>query len=479
MSDQKPQTPPGLEQPRFARSVGSALLQALFALFLVLTLATPSWRVGPFTWWPIWRSPMLAGRPAELGLLSLLLALIVLIWVAQRLLERPRRSWRWGKRGITLPLVGLTVLILVSLEARLTWRTSVQVVGVGLTWLVYLFVVNERPGLTMPLGLVILVQGGVAIGQFALQSDLGLTGLGEFALDPAVSGISVLWARGQRWLRAYGLTAHPNVLGATLAVLLLVLLQPVYQARGWRRAGLTLVGSVGMLGLLCSFSRASWLAFICGAIVWALPIAKDLWTRRRAPPSIPPHGGEEGGEGLRLSDVPFQFLILALVAAIFILFFRDLISSRFVALDTPIEAHSLDERRRDSDLALDLITAHPLRGVGAGNYLAAVRAVEPDSRPVHNVPLLVAAELGLPGAALWLWLALTGLRARRVDRAPWLAMLIIGLFDNTLWLTTGWRAAALVALLAAGVSRERDDTEIRQPEEGRTNLRWHRRSFLL
>jgi O-antigen ligase len=397
---------------------------------------------------------MLAGRPAQFGLLSLLPTLIVTNWLALRLLERPRLPWIWGRRGILLPLAGLTLLVLLGLELRLTWRTVVQVGGVGLTWFVYLFLLNERPGLTGPLGLVILVQGGVAIGQFLVQEDLGLQGLGELALDPAVSGVSVLWARGGRWLRAYGLTAHPNVLGATLAVLLLMLLQPLYEARGWRRAGLTLVGSVGILGLLCSFSRASWLAFFSGGVVWAAPIVKEFWVRRQArPPSTPPSGGDRGGRSL-----PLQFLIPALLAVGFLLLFHDMVLGRFVALDTPIEAHSLDERRRDADLALDLIADHPLRGVGAGNYLAAVRAVEPDSRPVHNVPLLVTAELGLPGATLWLWLAIAGLRGPRAAWAPWLALLVIGLFDNTLWLTTSWRAAVLLALLAAGAGRARDSS---------------------
>ncbi len=58
-----------------------------------------------------------------------------------------------------------------------------------------LFILNEKPHLTVPLALVTLVQGSVALGQFLRQSDLGLAALGELPVDPAVSGISVLWAR--------------------------------------------------------------------------------------------------------------------------------------------------------------------------------------------------------------------------------------------------------------------------------------------
>ena len=97
------------------------------------------------------------------------------------------------------------------------------------------------------------------------------------------------------------------------------------------------------------------------------------------------------------------------------------------------------------------------------------------SRPVHSVPLLAAAELGVPGAALWVWVMVAGLWAAGmtaiagastksggrppgiVEGCPialgtWLAMLILGMFDVSLWVTTSWRAAILFAVLAARVA---------------------------
>jgi hypothetical protein len=170
----------------------------LFAAFIFLALATPSWRIGPFAWVPLLRVPMLAGRPANFGLVSLLPVLIVAGWLVVRLTERGPESWNWGVRGITLPLVGLSLIILSGLDPAPTWRTIVQVVGLGLAWLTYLFVLNERPSLALPLALVVMVQGSVALGQFLYQRDLNLSYLGEPILDPEVSGISVVWAQGQR-----------------------------------------------------------------------------------------------------------------------------------------------------------------------------------------------------------------------------------------------------------------------------------------
>ncbi len=413
----------------------------LFAAFIFVSLATPGWRTGPFTWLPLLRFPMLAGRPADLGLLSLLPGLVVGGWLIARARERPQRAWRWGRRGITWPLLGLSLLVLVSLDWALTWRTLVQAVGLGLAWLTYLFVVNKRPNLTPSLALVVSVQGGVALGQFWCQSDLGLAFLGELPLDPAASGVSVVWAGGRRWLRAYGLTGHPNLLGASLVLLLLWLLEGSGRARGWRRAGLSLAFSLGLLGLIVSFSRAAWLAFGLGVGVWGW----QLWrgSRRAA--------GTRAERPWRVGELWWLALPL-LLGGLVLWLCRDLALSRFVNLSTPTEARSLGERQRDTGLALDLIADHPWWGVGAGNYVPAVRERRPKSQPVHNVLLLVTAELGLLGAGLWLWLSLAGLRAPPAALGPWLATIVIGLFDVSLWLTTSWRAAILFGLLLAWVA---------------------------
>jgi hypothetical protein len=91
--------------------------------------------------------------------------------------------------------------------------------------------------------------------------------------------------------------------------------------------------------------------------------------------------------------------------------------------------------------------------VGVNSYLVAVRAIEADSRTVHNVMLLVAAELGLPGAALWAWLTLEGLaRPLTPGWAPWFAMLVTGVFDIALFPTTSWYAAGIFGLVAAQAS---------------------------
>ena len=418
--------------------------ESLFQIVVVLGLTAPSLTNGPLTWLPFVRLSTIEDGPVRLGPLALLPPLALLAWALARITAPPRRRWRWGRLHVTLPLLGLTTLTLLGLEPTASRRTAVTALSLGLIWWVYLYVVNETPDLSIPLALVILIQSGIAVGQFALQKDLGLQALGELALDPEQSGTCVLFAREQRWLRAYGLSGHPNVLGALLSVLLLLSIGDIARARGRRRICLTVVGSAGILGLLTTFSRSAWLAFGVGLLCW---LTRKMIAGRQSPRRPEESFLHRLRRTLRRSA---QFAVPAILAILFLLCFHDLVASRFLHLETPIEARSIQDRRTDAELALLLIRRYPWFGVGVRNYLPAVRAIEPDSRTVHNVPLLVAAELGLSGATLWLWLALSGL-AQPWSRAwpPWVAMLISNLFDIALLPTNGWYAALAFGLLAA------------------------------
>ncbi len=87
--------------------------------------------------------------------------------------------------------------------------------------------------------------------------------------------------------------------------------------------------------------------------------------------------------------------------------------------------------------------------------------LNPAAARVHNVPLLVLAEMGVIGLAAWLWLALAPFaavwRARvPVERlAPWLAMLVVSQLDLTLWPGGNWQTAILFGLIAAHLDQRR------------------------
>jgi O-antigen ligase len=103
----------------------------------------------------------------------------------------------------------------------------------------------------------------------------------------------------------------------------------------------------------------------------------------------------------------------------------------------------------------------------------------PGFRKVHNVPLLAAAELGIPGAVLWLWMLLAPpiACARRRDRRPaslghrppqdaaqaskaagWAAAFVsalaLSMLDSYLYVPSVWWAALYLGVAAGHWARE-------------------------
>ncbi|MFW5940883.1 MAG: O-antigen ligase family protein [Chloroflexota bacterium] len=419
-----------------------------FNLFVAVSLCTPSWRYGPFSWWPLWTFEELAGGPMGLGLLNVLPLLVVLGWLA----ARRRQKWFLGRFVATVPLAVLTIWGVLRIDWANLRLAFIYVGAFGLAWFVYLYVLNEAPPLAPALVAVLIVQGIVATGQFALQRDLGLVFMGELPLNPLFEGVTVLDARGQPWLRAYGLTAHPNLLGAMVAALLLFLLPYLLRARGMRRALFLIAATAGLLALFFSFSRAAWLGFAVGLTVWFWlyrhPLQHREWTARRAA----------------------RYLLPLLLVIFLLLAYQDLVLSRFIDLDRPLEARSIEQRLADAERALRLFAEQPLLGAGLGYFVDAASAYDAEASRVHNVPLLAAAELGVVGLlavlalligpllepAYRLWRGQAEGHSARVTLAqwlgPWLLMVLVNQLDTTLWLTGNWQTAILFGLIVAGAA---------------------------
>jgi len=132
------------------------------------------------------------------------------------------------------------------------------------------------------------------------------------------------------------------------------------------------------------------------------------------------------------------------------------VTGRAVALETPVESRSLWERDRDLEIALRLVADHPISGVGLGGYLPAARAYDAWAGVVHNVPLLLGAELGLAGIAIWIWLVAGpvlrrgGLGRHASETGLWLGFWLLGLLYPAPYPLYELRSA-LLAGLATGL----------------------------
>tara|TARA_B100001964_G_C14011595_1_gene499601 strand:- start:336 stop:767 length:432 start_codon:yes stop_codon:yes gene_type:complete len=123
-----------------------------------------------------------------------------------------------------------------------------------------------------------------------------------------------------------------------------------------------------------------------------------------------------------------------------------------------VETISIEERVGQYETWDDVFLSAPLIGVGPAAYTFTLLGQDPGQpvwayQPIHNVPLLILAELGVIGFLLLVaWIYRIDAIAHKAWRTPGgmlalslgTALLIIALFDHYLW--TLWPGLALGAL---------------------------------
>jgi O-antigen ligase len=197
--------------------------------------------------------------------------------------------------------------------------------------------------------------------------------------------------------RPVGAFDHPNALADYLTLVLPVALAIVLMNRKrlppqvWRIAACVCLAAAALL--LLTLSRGGWAAALLGGLVVSV-----VFLRKRII-----------GAGHVLAFAGIVFTGLIAVVAIF---------PQVVLRLTEPDARSTESRIVLSDQALTIIKAHPLIGVGYGNYNRAALENTPPSFAlisedyqkqllklvVHNHYLLLASELGLPAMCYWIYL---------------------------------------------------------------------------
>jgi O-antigen ligase len=345
-----------------------------------------------------------------------------------------------GPTFLFWPIVGMTGVgvasIVFSVDPLLSLYHSVRL---ALLLGLYLYVINEIKTLNeivLPIALQVLIQATVGIAQVLRQHSVGLWWLGEYNLDPAAKGISVVVAGGVRALRAYGLTDHPNILGGCLAFALLVIAAWYLASDTPWRALTSSLFALGVVGLLLTFSRSAWVAMSGGLVLVAGLLLK---TRQRR--TLLDGLGLLGAALIVM--VPFAWQNAGYLGV------RLNQSDSFTRVAT--ENRSITERSVLLDAAIEILAGHVWTGVGLGAFPTALHGAYSDFpfdyQPPHIVLLDVAAEIGIFGALFYLismvgpWLALWRNR-RRLTFSPaligasgvLLAVTLVGFFDYYTWL---------------------------------------------
>lgn len=269
----------------------------------------------------------------------------------------------------------------------------------------------------------------LGLWQFLTQSSFASTLLGIASHAASDPGVSVIETSQGRFLRAYGLLPHPNVFGGSMAIALLAAVGLAVEEKG-RKSDLLLLGPVALFtfALIASFSRAAWIAYAAAFLVFAL-------SRRAA---------KKPDEKKKISKA---FVLQVSLGLLSLLLVAPLIMTR-ISANERLERISIDERGLAAYQATELAQRHYAAGVGIGNMpIAAYKELRPHLdaytyQPAHNIPLLVAAELGFFGfmmliGAAFAWIGDARRMFRRAER-PLIRMiavlpvvlLIVGFFDH-------------------------------------------------
>jgi O-antigen ligase len=331
------------------------------------------------------------------------LAITLLFWLGALAFEG--RLPHFGPGFLSLPILGLTLAGLLSgLNSVDPMLSLYHTLRFALLLLLYLYVVNEIRSLDQvipPLLILILLQSGIGIFQVLNQHSAGFASLGELQLDPMKNGVSIVSAGGMRFLRAYALSDHPNILGGSLALSLVILMGWFITSGPKWRILTSAVFDMGGLGLLYTYSRSAWLATGASLAFVGIAYLKNRQASRFR-------------SWLTLLGAGLIFMLPFLWSS------AQLVGVRLNREDSynldPHENQSLGERAILNSAAIDLFSRNPLFGVGLGTFPIALKQEQPDYafnyQPAHFVLLDVAAETGIVGALFYLfgmtspWLAL-------------------------------------------------------------------------
>lgn len=308
-----------------------------------------------------------------------------------------------------------------------------------------------------------LLQIFIASYQFFRQESIGLKILGEEYLKNYLPGIAAFYSNfGQRWLfdklfnvyretlviRPYGTFTHSNIYGGFLFVSVIFSYYLFLVSREtWKRFLMGFIIFLEIFGLFISFSRIALLAWILGSIVFFLL----LFIMKQKDQKLTIGQQMLKSQNSRQGNLKVEKILILIIAGstiiCSILFYEQILERGWIVSRGTTNKVSLDERALYQRIAWEMIKKNPVTGVGYQNFILRMDTYTSltlkayQHQPVHNMYLLIAAEVGIFGSLVFL--LFTGSVIWQALRSPWnilksslfsifLGFLFIGLFDHYL-----------------------------------------------
>lgn len=408
--------------------------------------------------------PEAAGiRGLVIALPDLCLLVLVAMWLIEVAAGLSQERVRLVPK-VTVPFAALLALAALSaLWAPRPLFALFDVWQMAKVLLLFLYLVNkvrDRESLRFVVGVLLVgvaVQGVIVLLQNTTGLSMGILGQETRAeLFRAEAEMSLVRRPG-------GTVGHANTLGRYFVLLLPTGFFLILRSPQKRYLYLTTTG-LGLLGMILTLSRSAWVGLAFATAVAF--VAERRWGKGRI---LPRRGG-----------IALAVLLVAFVVAFGPKVYRRMVSPDFGATMS---------RLTTAKVALNVIHDHPLLGVGMNNYREVLDAYfdpsDPFTRvaPVHNLYLLFAAELGLMGLLIFIWLMLSVLRVMRLGLrirdslcsgaavglfSGFAAMLVMATSDYAYkqslpLMSTMWIVAALGAAVAHLQEKEAVAEQVAQP----------------
>jgi len=281
----------------------------------------------------------------------------------------------------SIPFGGIMIMAVISMiNAEFRYYSLFEFVEIFKMYLVFIFIANyirDTGDLKVIINFVIL---GLTIEVLFVLMEL-FTGQ---SIGIAFLGTKAVEDPGQfKYMRLGGTFGGSNGLAWYFDIILpLVLAVFLSHMKKFKKIYLFAILTGGIFCLIMTYSRGGWISFLITASIvgMAIFLKYDLKKQIRA--------------GLIVS-------MLVFLGFIYLIAIPNPISNRFNEDDKG----SATSRLPLMELAIDMIRSAPLTGVGLNNYtevhhkydFGVDKITEYYPVPVHNIFLMVAAEIGLPG----------------------------------------------------------------------------------
>ncbi len=414
----------------------------------------------------------IAGAHTEFGVMSLYAVelLLAAALIGGSILDR---KW-WtidAKRQLPVRLGGI-VLIVAVLGTAFADRSAFSlstVTHLGLAYALFVAILIDRVSVKHLLfAFVVSLAAPFVLGLIQVfgGSSPANSWLGLAYRDASQLGDAVFTASGERVLRTYGSFPHPNVFGGFLGVGLFAWWAFMAQVKslppfmggiggGLFRRKMMVITSIGtvvlIIGMLLTGSRSAFLGLFVGlALVF---VVKSIPSMKIARPAA---------------------AILGIVAV-----FGSLLASFYLTdLASSIRGGGVNEERSLTerialyeDFVPFMASTNLVVGHGLGSYVLSFSDFESgksvfDYQPVHNVFLLILAELGFLGLAAMLcwganvaWINVSRFPHRDALYAFGMGNVVfmICFFDHYLW--SSWSGLALIAFAMGMMVRLGEEKE--------------------